>query len=64
MDKKERAILGLRKIRSQICRFYRKEHEIHKCPCVRGATDAGHDNGAETGCKEIKDAIDLIKDDG
>jgi len=58
----EKVLNGLRRVRSQLCRFYRKEHEVHKCPCVRGGHDAGHENGAETGCKEIMDAINIIQE--
>lgn len=61
----EDLITRLQRIRTQLCPNMKYADEVERCPCQRGGHDAGLGQGHQTGCKDIRDAIDkLNKDDG
>jgi len=59
----ENLIKRLRRIRTVICPNLKYEDEVERCPCVRGGRDAASENGGETGCKDLLDAIHELEDE-
>jgi len=53
--------LRLRRIRGLICPYRKYEDEVERCPCVRGGNDVNREQGPQTGCKDIQDAINRIE---
>jgi len=51
----------LARIRALICPYRKYEDEVERCPCVRGGHDVNKENGPQTGCKDIHDAIQRIE---
>jgi len=53
--------LRLRRIRGLICPYRKYEDEVERCPCVRGGNDVNREQGPQTGCKDIHDALMRIE---
>jgi hypothetical protein len=64
MESKQDTIRRLRRIRTIICPLHRYDDEVERCPCKRGGYDVcdGEGHGAETGCKDILDAIKELEE--
>lgn len=60
----EDLVTRLARIRAVICPNQKYGDEVERCPCVRGGRDAGKDRGqGQTGCKDLKDAMNKIAED-
>jgi hypothetical protein len=51
----------LRRLRAVICPNSKYADEVERCPCKRGAVDAGSGSGHQTGCKDVMDAINELE---
>jgi len=51
----------LARIRALICPYRKYQNEVERCPCVRGGHDVNREQGPQTGCKDIQDAINRIE---
>jgi len=60
-DSNEKLSLRLRRIRGLICPYRKYEDEVERCPCIRGGHDVNREQGSQTGCKDVQDAIHQIE---
>ncbi len=51
----------LARIRALICPYRKYKDEVERCPCVRGGNDVNREQGPQTGCKDILDALHEIE---
>lgn len=55
--------IRLARIRTLICPYRKYENEVERCPCVKGGHDVNKENGPQTGCKDIHEALTQIEED-